>query len=123
MDVSFRGTSFSGTTSDAKVFGYLPAILLNEYAQIETVTLSELDIDKTPDIYWFSVHRSILERFTGLSTEEQKEIESLLKYFGVLEISDDGEDKIKARINSKLITAIKFQPDFYLKEFKKAGIR
>ena len=122
MDVTCRGSAFSGTIGEAKVFGYIPAILLNEYGQIQYVKLVQDDLDECPDIYWFTTHRNVLESNTGFTVEEQRNIERYLKHFGVLEISDDGEDEIKARLNNKVLEQIIWKPGFYLNEFKKAGI-
>ena len=122
MDVTYRGAGFSGTINEAKVYGYLPAILLNMYAQIQYVNSVELNLDEYPDIFWFETHRSVIESNTGFSVEEQLRLEELLKYFSVLEVSDDGEDAIKVRINNQIAEGILRKPNYYIEEFKKAGI-
>jgi len=122
MNIAYRGATFSGSVNDAKLFGYLPAIILNEYVQIEAVHILSIDLDSPPDIFWFPVNRSVLEQNTGLGSKEQLECEVILKRLGALEISDDGQEEIKARINHKLLNGLKWNPEFYIDEFKKAGI-
>ena len=60
-----------------------------------------------------------LEHEIHIGQEEQKEAEHILEYFSVLEISDDGENEVKVRINHKVEQAILRCPEYYKEQFDK----
>jgi len=122
MDVLYRGVIFGGTINETKVYGFVSAALLHRYAQCEFISLIEENIEpeEADPIFWFKINRDHIFGITNLSFEEQKKAEEILKYFSVLEVSDDGGDSVKIRINHKVEQAILQCPEYYIKQFKKA---
>lgn len=122
MDVLYRGEIFGGTINETKVYGFVAAALLHRYAQCEFIALVEknLEPNEADPIFWFKINRKHIQGMTNLSFSEQKEAEEILKFFSVLEVSDDGEESVKIRINHKVEKVILRCPEFYIEQFEKA---
>jgi hypothetical protein len=123
MDVLYRGEIFGGTINETKVYGFVAAALLHRYAQCEFIALIEKGVEpsEAETIFWFLIDREHIFEMTNLSFEEQKEAEEILKYFSVLEVSDDGENLVKIRINHKVEQALLHCPEYYIEQFEKTA--